>query len=305
MVKISNISKDVKDSYIDSAENELLDFFDKPQKDKYLEITKELNKPDISWAMRYHLSPRREMILSWYPFDNKSRILEIGAGCGAVTNTFLDKLGEVVCNELSPSRAKVIARRFRDSENLEIVVGNIEKYNPNHKFDYVTLIGVLEYAGTYSDEDSDNPYLKLLKTCRKLLSKDGHLLIAIENKLGLKYLSGAPEDHLGIPFVSIENYPQGKAIQTFTKTELKKMLKASGFANNDFYFPFPDYKLPTSVFSEDGLSLVKNMTKSSITQTVDLSHVFSSMYNETALGFSLYQENLLSEFSNSFLIDAY
>ena len=33
----------------------------------------------------YHFSPLRENILNWYPFKRHSKVLEIGAGCGAVT----------------------------------------------------------------------------------------------------------------------------------------------------------------------------------------------------------------------------
>ena len=53
-----------------------------------------------------------------------------------------------------------------------------------YKFDYITLIGVLEYANLYTY--TENPYIDFLNSIKKFLKKDGKLLIAIENKLGMK-----------------------------------------------------------------------------------------------------------------------
>lgn len=302
MAKIKKIRKIIKDTYLDNSEDFLLEFFDEPEDKKTETIDSLLGKSDLPWALRYHLSPQRHMILKWYPFESQSSLLEVGAGCGAVTGLFLDKMKKVTCNELSPSRANVIKKRFIDKQSLDIYTGNINDMKKDVTFDYVTLIGVLEYAARYSE--SNDPYLELLNTINNLLSKDGHLLIAIENKIGLKYISGAPEDHLGTPYTSLENYPQNQGIKTFTKSELTEMLKVSGYNKIDFYYPFPDYKLPKIVFSEDGIKSMNNLTKSTITQTVDLSTKISQQFNEVAFSHLLDKEKILSQFSNSFLVDA-
>ena len=72
------------------------------------------------------------------------------------------------------------------------------------KFDYITLIGVLEYQDSYTE--TPNPYRDFLINIKRLLKPDGKLLIAIENQYGLKYWCGTPEDHVGIPFESINQY---------------------------------------------------------------------------------------------------
>lgn len=302
MAKIKKIVKEVKDAYLDHSEEYLSDFFNEPETKKVQAIDALLGKTDLPWALRYHLSPQRHMLLNWYPFESGNSLLEIGAGCGAVTGLFLDKLKTVTCNELSPSRAEVIKKRFNDKASLDIYSGNINDLKENKSFDYVTLIGVLEYAARYSQ--SEDPYLELLNTINRLLSKEGHLLIAIENKIGLKYISGAPEDHLGTLYTSLENYPQNDGIRTFTKSELTELLKSAGYKQINFYYPFPDYKLPKIVFSEDGIQDVKNLIKSSITQTVDLSTEINQQFNEVAFSHLLEKEKILSQFSNSFLVDA-
>ena len=40
------------------------------------------------WPILYHLSDVRENVLEWYGFDPQASLLEIGAGCGAVTGLF-------------------------------------------------------------------------------------------------------------------------------------------------------------------------------------------------------------------------
>ena len=45
----------------------------------------------------------------------------------------------------------------------------------------------------------------MLKKAFKLLSKNGLLIIAIENRLGLKYFNGCREDHAGKLFHGVED----------------------------------------------------------------------------------------------------
>ncbi len=53
-------------------------------------------------------------------------------------------------------RATATLLRCREKENLEIIVGNLNDIQFDKKFDYITLIGVFEYQGCYTE--SDNPY---------------------------------------------------------------------------------------------------------------------------------------------------
>mgnify|MGYP006938600231 CR=1 FL=1 len=40
-------------------------------------------------------------------------------------------------------------------------------------------------------------------------------MIAIENRLGLKYWAGCTEDHVGKYFEGLENYPDTRSVRTF------------------------------------------------------------------------------------------
>ena len=75
-----------------------------------------------SWPILYHFSHIRENILSWLPFTGEEKVLEIGAGCGAVTGALCKKAKEVTSIDLSMKRSKINAYRHRDQENLKILV---------------------------------------------------------------------------------------------------------------------------------------------------------------------------------------
>ena len=176
----------------------------------------------------------------------KRQVLEIGAGCGAVTGGLAEKAKSVDCIELSKKRSMINAFRHKNLDNIKITVGNFEEIEIEKKYDVVTLIGVLEYAESYIH--SANPYDDFLKRVFSMLKPGGRLYIAIENKLGIKYFAGCREDHLGEEFVGIEGYEKKQGVRTFTYSELRNMAVKSGFSEIKFYYPFPDYKIPTEIY---------------------------------------------------------
>ena len=206
---------------------------------------------DIRWPIFYHMTPIRKNIINWYPFKEDAEVLEIGGGMGAITGALCDKAKYVTTVELSKQRAQSIANRCKNRDNLEIIVGNFNDIKFTKKFDYITLIGVLEYASLYTN--TNNPFNDFLDKIKKLLKEDGKLLIAIENQFGMKYFSGCKEDHTAIKYDGIIGYKNKKGIRTFGKEELKQILQKSGFLNYKFYYPLPDYKLPLQIFSENYL----------------------------------------------------
>ena len=294
----------MKNQYQDSSEDFLLNFFHKSQKQLTKEIYKVLNN-NPSWPILYHLSPQREFLLSWYPFKKRSSLLEIGAGCGALTGLLCQKVKKVTANELTEKRAKIIKKRWADLKNLEIIKDNILNYKTKEKYDYVTLIGVLEYAGKFFENTNDfeKPFINLIKLTKNFLNKKGTLLIAIENKIGLKYLAGGKEDHYGLLFESIENYPSYEGIRTFTKSELTNILIDLKFKKINFYYPFPDYKLPYLILTSEMIKKL-NIPPSSYLPIIDLSNERLNLFNEIIFGHHLIKENILDIFSNSFLIEA-
>lgn len=245
----------------------------------------------------YHLSKEREMIVQPMDITLEDVVLEIGSGCGAITGALSRCAKKVECVELSKKRSLINAYKNKTCNNITIHVGNYEDMLFPNQYDVITLIGVLEYAGYYIH--TENPYQSLLQDVKKKLKKNGKLYIAIENRLGMKYLSGCKEDHFGKEFIGIEGYPLKQGIRTFSYYELIELFKKAGFSCYTFYYPFPDYKFPHAIYSDDYLpkkgdfsELGSNYTSPRI-QTFDEQKTFDS----------LFMEKEFKIFSNSFLVE--
>ena len=251
---------------------------------------------DNRWPILYHLSPIRENIINWYPFKKNTSCLEIGGGCGAITGALCKALHEVKVVELSLRRSSINYERHKSNDNLEIIVGNLNDIEFSQKFDYITLIGVLEYAGSFTD--TKEPYKDFLIQIKKYLKPDGKLIIAIENRYGLKYFAGAREDHTGKFFDSITGYIDNSRVRTFGKAELESLLENSGFKKQAFYYPHPDYKMPLEIYSEGYLPQKDTMLSKSPNFDYDRYELISE--TETFKG--IIENGLYEYFANSFLL---
>ena len=257
----------------------------------------ELSSEQVSFPVIYHFSDLRANILNWYPIKKSDSVLEIGAGCGAITGTLCEKAGQVTSVELSKRRAQINYYRNEKKDNLTIMVGNLNDMNLGQQYDYVVVNGVLEYAMSFTE--GDTPYETFLGKMGSYLKNTGKLLIAIENKLGMKYFAGAPEDHTDIPFFGINGYPENHSVRTFSKTELQELVKKSGFPFQKFYYPYPDYKFPTEIFTDASLTTNHYGKNYPIytDKTVDL-------FSESAGIEAMKKEQIADRFVNSFLLVA-
>lgn len=216
-------------------------------------LSMELRKHCTDWPSLYHLSGRRANILR--PLNGTlkgARILEIGAGCGAITRYLGEAGANVLALEGSARRATIARSRTRDLNNVVVLADRFADFETLQQFDVITLIGVLEYANLFTPGDA--PVATMLNRVRTLLRPEGKLVIAIENQLGLKYLAGAPEDHVGVPLYGVENRYREDQARTFGHKELSRLLEECGFPSVRSFLPFPDYKFPNSIISENGLT---------------------------------------------------
>lgn len=274
--------------------------------DEILEIVKNNNKNDFdriinlknSWPIRYHLSEERENIIDWIPITKKDSVLEIGSGCGAITGGIAKKAKNVTCIELSKKRSLINAYKNKEMDNIEIIVGNFEdiEFETEKKFDYITLIGVYEYAESYIK--SDNPYIEFIEKLSKNLKKNGKLIIAIENKFGLKYWAGSKEDHVDNYFEGIEGYRKTYGVKTFSNKELEKNINEAGFNIIEWYYPYPDYKFPQIIYSDYFLPKIGELTDNK--GNFDSDRIV--LFDEGKVYDNIIRNNMFKIFSNSYLL---
>lgn len=248
------------------------------------------------YPIMYHLSRERENILNWYPFKKTDHILEVGAGCGAITGLLCRMAGNVTSVELSKRRSEINYERNKDYDNLEIIVGNLNDIPLCADFDYVILNGVFEYAIGFTEDH--NPYAAFLNRLMQKLKISGKILIAIENRIGVKYFSGAMEDHTNDYFIGLNGYRGNHSVRTFSKSELEKIFTKCGLSEWKFYYPYPDYKFPTEIFTDENVNkpeygrVYRNYQNNRI-HLFDELDMISTLKSEGVMGF----------FSNSFLVE--
>ena len=283
-----------EDIYCDGAvEDELLQIARDYSEVEYPRIIEERK----SWEILYHLSGQRENIVEWLPLDKGMKVLEVGAGCGAITGALSRKAGSVDCVDLSKKRSMINAYRHMNCENITIHVGNFQDVEPALPcdYDYICLIGVFEYAQAYIG--GDTPFENFLHIIKKHLKKDGHIVIAIENKFGLKYWAGCKEDHLGTYFAGIEGYPDGGVVRTFTRNGLERIFENCGMEEYAFYYPYPDYKFMTTLYSDEYQPKIGELSNNM--RNFDRERMI--LFDEKKVFDSILREGLFPLYANSYL----
>lgn len=264
-------------------------------------LSEELHAAAFDWPTEYHLSRQRHVLIRPIGIKPGDRVLELGAGCGAITR-YLGELGaEVDAVEGTFSRARIAASRTRDLPNVRVFCDNLMDFESREKYDWVLLVGVLEYSPMFIA--ADDPIYAALHKARQHLAEEGRLVVAIENRMGLKYLNAANEDHLGIPFVGVERRYGAMQPTTFSRPELLARLEEVGLTNWTVLLPFPDYKLPTTIVSADAAERGVRVAEALLfMNSNDYSAGRNSSFNERLVQRSIADSSLLPELSDSFLV---
>lgn len=195
-------------------------------------------------------------IISWYPFNYNSSIL-----CINIKN---NKLVE----ELK-TRVKTVVQ-IDDLNGIDDT--SILKY---------------EYVFLYGINRNDFKIQDYLKFAKDHLIDEGTILIACDNKYGLKNLN------VNVAYDEKNNY--------YSKYEIENELKKQGIINYKFYYPLPSYKIPNVIFTDEKLpdkeSILRDLTLYDDKEIVilDERNVYKDIIRE--------KKELFTFFANSFLIE--
>ena len=209
-------------------------------------------------------------ILNWYPFNKKQKVLEIGIKSEELTSFLKQKCSKV--------------QRVSKIDELENIM---------EKFDIIILI-----------EINNCKKLTLKNLIRKLesfLEVDGKILLGVDNKFGLKFWNGNPENIFEKKFTSLIGYNnEPEKIETYTKKYIETILKEMGY-NTRFYYPLPDYKLPNVIFTDEQLPEYNNIDKYN-PYFLEKSDI---IFNELDVFREILKTNkeMFTFFANSFLVE--
>ena len=229
------------------------------------------------------ISNTRTNIISWYPFKEKATILEIGADFGQLTECLCKKAKKVYSFEINEKKRYYLIDRTEGIRNL-LILESLDELK--EKVDYITLIGL---------ENITNSPKELLKYVKKFLKEDGVILLATNNKFGVKYFS--TQETSG---ETISNFVDKKLYSLET---LNKFIKEAGFENSKVYFPMTNYKFPNAIFTND-----ERIAKSNLSRNIVYNRKGTiKFYEQNELYSALLSEDSFSMemFANSFFVEIF
>lgn len=183
----------------------------------------------------------RKNIISWYPFKENSTILQIGVQSEKITN----KLSEFAKRVVVISNLKETKQKVESKENIESIAGNPKDVELEEKFDYIILIGAIEY----SEQMFKMTAKELISSIKRFLKNDGKLLILTDNKLGINNLC-------------TESRYDG--LKLLGRNTIEKILDEEGLVNRKFYYPLPNYIFPNVIFTDAHLPDFETIARSLI-----------------------------------------
>ena len=243
-----------------------------------------------------YVSPLRSLLLEWYPFSDGSSLLEVGGNIGEFTGFLCERCKEVVCIENNESSMKIIKKRCSKYDNLALLNLDINNLESIGKFDYIFVHNIFGFIKKYVK--GNNAYCSFFRLLYEHLTDNGKILIAANNRIGLKYISGAIEELSKKMFTGMNDFDSYDKIQTFTKTELVSIFKQADIEYYKFYYPFPNYVFPMEIHTSESLKIFDYGDDDFSTD-----YVVPDFYDKTKLARTLRQEHCLSQFVNSFLIE--
>lgn len=138
----------------------------------------------------------------------------------------------------------------------------------------------------------------MLRCIERHLKPGGKILIAIENRLGMKYWAGCTEDHTGNFFEGIEGYRKDSSVRTFSRKELEDLIKEAGDFTSKFYYPYPDYKFPLCIYSDEYLPKCGELNLTAY----NYDRARMELFDERRVMDTVICNGMFPEFSNSFLV---
>lgn len=223
------------------------------------------------WLHRIITSPYRTAFFADVLPPIIGPALEIGAGWGQTARALAETRNVVALEPVAERLDFILAAARQDGVVSKLTGIGADYFDVRFEtpFALICVIGVLEWVGAFQAQtDPQQRQQEFLAKIRSELVPGGSLILGIENRLGLKYLLGCPDDHLGVPHIG--NLPAPLARQrweqtgqgplqafTYSQPELEAMLRAAGFTQIEFFGAFPDYKLSEKIIAlgENGVAL--------------------------------------------------
>lgn len=226
------------------------------------------------WLYLQEYSKRRTNIARWIDIDAGDSILEVGAGCGAVTRYLSEAAKMVLCVEYSPLKAEIHQKRFSNMENVRTFCDEHELQNANPSFDKIFVWEVK--AKTVDD------FTQQLKTLMSMLKTNGTMYVGIDNRFALRRWAGY----------------QDKKPFCISKSQLIYVINLMEEFDTHLYYPYPDYEYMMALYSDEHLPMQGELTENVVPAVEE----YRAYFDEADLFDEVIQNGEFSHYANSYLL---
>lgn len=254
------------------------------------------NKKD--WTTMYHLSHLRANVIEWLPICKSDTVLEIGAGCGALTSLFCERAAQVCALERDEEQTIINRERNLDRNNLVLVSGTLENVHSEFEDGFDWIFAIDQFMDSAMNQWEENSLTEFIRIASRLLKPQGKLVIALPNRFGLKYLAGSVEERTGKFFEGVQGFPSVNGSFSYTKQELTRAISSAGEFSCRFYYPYPDHVFAMSIYSDDYLPKLGELR----TNHNNFDHARPELFDETEAFDSIIESGTFPQFSNSFMV---
>ncbi len=170
-------------------------------------------------------------MLRWYDFKPAGRGVYIGKQEDALYEELTGHLLEVICVSLDQTMQEEWRQTYKGCFDYLVSIADLEKIQCPEQF---------------------------LSCWRFLMKPDGHMLLGMNNRLGLRYFCGDRDLYTDRCFDGIEDYRRAyvKREDTFQgrmydRAAIAQMLNDSGWKSCRFLSVLPDLESPSHIYAED------------------------------------------------------
>lgn len=236
------------------------------------------------------LSHVRGNLIEWLPLSDK-KVLEINGCYGALSDLLAHKSQTLTVQVFNEGQYKICNKRLDNNPDVKLVFNDdTNSLRGKGQYDYV-IVGNPYYESVSHLVHEINNY-------KSIIASHGVICIAIDNKYGLKYFTGAKEPNTGKRFKGIEGYVDYKGARCFSLQEINKALDEVGDIEVKWYYPYPDRVFPDSIYSDDYLPKKGQLDDN----VISFDGPDMVLFDATCTWNNLIEDGLFKQFANSYLL---
>ncbi len=167
----------------EAEERELLEILRTCPEDRYRSVIQERK----SEFLLEELSGLKANLVRAFKIPAPASVLEIGGGCGSLTEVLAEKSGRLVSWDSDPVRCKINEVRNGERENVTLYAGDFRDFcrkirlnlpREQKRFDLITCIGPIQRASQFLSGEA--PCREMLRELLPFLAEDGFMLILLK-----------------------------------------------------------------------------------------------------------------------------